>query len=313
MTYKFRPLALQDLDQLTALLSSCFEIKNRSPRRLIRWKFFSQDIADLVAYVAEKDDTIVSFYCNKNLSVTWGSHQYESGICLDMATAPEHRGQGLISALSKKVYQDVEARNYDFSFGFSNQSGLKVDQHATGYGYHVVGEMKKYYKGVIRNKETVYSLVPRDRLDGVMISVGDQFEIVGKPDYLTWRYCEKPHNRYEIFSLRHDNAESGVVILRKFGNWRVEILKIIASTRELDHQQVLNAVNNFALERHYRMIVIHVLPNKLWTGLLSDSHFFSLPRGRDSYYLTVKSHGDHGATELLLSPENWHLTGGDIV
>lgn len=297
------------------LLDACFGIKNASKEALIRWKYFSPSFfASLVASVAKDDqNNLVGFYCNKLLPMVAGTGRYSAGVCLDMATHPDHRGKGLISKLFPMVYQKVREQGVDFSFGFSNQSGIKVDQHSSNYGYFVVAQLQSSFKPLFHAVELGVRTERVTSFDVPVLPFTKAFQVVPSKDYLTWRYLKKPAAKYEVFSVSEGDHHQAYLILL-FSAYKVELLKILPTTEHLDLTRMIQAAQNIGIERGKKMMTLLALKNAFWEQQLKMSNFTVVAYQRSHYYLTVKPHRtDPDFIKKVCDPDAWAVLGGDVL
>ncbi len=315
MRYTIERFHPAHLASLTRLLDRSFGISNPAKEDLIRWKFFDSYHHDgTINYVAlDEAGNVVSQYANFPVQLTGGCHLLRAMICADMATAPEFRGRGLISQLSRRVYDEV-ATCADVSIGFSNDEGVKVDQNANGYGYRIVGRFSRYLKPLLWKTVTPFQLSPVDRFDVLPCQKSPLFTIHKSREYLDWRYGRKPNNDYQIYLLTQHGQFMGYVILRDSGQ-RCYVYDVIANTHDTAvFKQILAAMHNAILERGKRLAVYYVLANSFWRQVLTDCVLLPERFGRCNYYLTVKIHNETLAIQdRLMQAENWRLMLGDIL
>ncbi len=303
------------LPALTRLLDDSFEIQNADKEQLIRWKFFDDfHRGGTVTYVALDDaGNVVSQYTNFPIPIRDGPRLLSGMICADMATHPDFRGKGLISQLSRQVYADVIAQNAALSIGFSNDEGVKVDQHANGYGYKIVGEFMRYGKIIVRRRSTPYTLQRTDTFSEPIYTAGMNFVRIDKSlEYLNWRYLRKPNHDYQVYRLIRGTCFAGYVVLRQSG-YKYHVYDLITtSENSSDLQNILTATHNLIFELGTRVAIHYVLDNPFWRQVLRGC--LRLPRGVTTYYLTVKIHpACFNGGERLTQASQWVLMAGDIL
>lgn len=309
--YQFRQITPADLGPLTKLLDICFKIKNPNKKELIKWKFFDQKfLQSACLFGAFINDRLVSIYTNKQVPLSDRSDDYLAGLCLDMATDPEHRGKKLISRLSKIVYLSRQKDQFDISIGFSNESGVMVDKYSSGYGYSIVGQFSRYIS-ISTPQRSAYQLRPTQELKSW--SRLSLLHFSQNKYYLEWRYLRKPGNKYQILDVVNPTGKVvAQAIIIEFKS-KIEIFKI--TTDQLDNIQfVLQSLRHYAFSLKKTTVVIRVLPNNFWKRTLRKSHFLPLNLASTDYYLTVKPLSDKIYKKTnFTNPESWFMMGGDIL
>lgn len=310
--YSFSNLKMSDVSQLTTLLDVCFGIKHVDKQKPITWKFFSSTpIRNVYAWVAKNvENTIISFYSNRVVSVQYGKVRYKAAQCLDMATHPEHRRKGLVLSLAKKVYEEVLHDGFDFSFGFSNQQGVQVDSNASGYGYLVVGQLKQFFLFTFWPRHSECVLKKVSQFERKVKSSDELLQIEPSQEYLTWRYIEKPGSNYEIYEVWLHNRFRGYVVL-KCNTFMCSVFKIAVDSQDL-YVQVLRAVQRMVVRKGILIVTVSLLPNTNSQRALYG--FCKLTYSKKKYFLTVKQHSDsHISKDTLFCMQNWFVMGGDVI
>ncbi len=316
MDYKVTPYSSSHLSSLTSLLNNSFHIENKDKKGLVTWKYYDKYLKNkTISYLAlDNTENVVSHYANLPVSISYFDKTYKCMICTDMCTDVKHRGKGLISQLSTRVYDKVKENNYDFSLGFSNDEGVQVDKHANNYGYIIVGKFVRYFKIVVYRKNINYKLIRTDRLDKDYYCDHSKYLRVKKDhDYLYWRYVKKPNPEYDIYNILEDNKVLGYVVLR-FLKYKCYVYDIVTENDDKKHMiTVLRSIENKALEHKARLIIYNVLDNNYWKALFNRYKYFKKIQNNINYYLTIKIHNDKVPKDIILDKENWLLLNGDIL
>lgn len=310
MVYSFRKLSFTHLDQITRLIDKCFILKSYDKKGFIKWKFFSPDKSMLTAFGVFLNGELISFYSNKEMPVVKEDQVYKSAVCLDMATHPDFRRQGLISALAKKTYSKIKKESYAFSFGFSNGSGINVDKNAKDYGYKIVGQFRTFRKIILplptKEKLTV------SEIDAPSIkklnNYSNYYQIFLSQEYLDWRFKFNPAHEYSYIKVCEKDTILGYSIIKK-SKYKVGIYKVIEVSPGA-FEQVFSGTIDLLQKQKVRLVTVTILPNKFWLKILNKKRFIKARRKND-YYLTVFPH--KLADKSLLDKENWILMGGDLI
>lgn len=315
--YKIQKYSLHYLQSFTELLDKSFDIEGKDKKELVQWKLFSDyHKGKTITYIAlDETDIVASQYTNLPVRIAFGDQIYSSMICVDMATDPNHRGKGLITKLSQKVYEEVAKNKYDFTIGFSNDNGLKVDKNASNYGYKVVGRFVRYFKVVIYRKNINSKIILTDHFEvnSIFGTQTNYFRVYKDFDHLNWRYLRKPNSEYSIYKIIHNNVSAGYVVLRFKGNKCYVYDILVNDITKKQMITVLRSIENKALEKGIRIIVYNVLDNKFWQTLFNRYKYFKKVNNRINYHLTVKIHNQSVPGRVILDKENWLLMNGDIL
>jgi hypothetical protein len=320
MTYQILKFNQKYFESFAKLLIDNFEFDNKDKRASIFWKFFHPFLQDkTVTYIALYKNKIVSQYSNIPYPVSFNNHQYKTMLCADMATDENHRGQKLISKLSAKVYEDVEKQNYDFSIGFSNDDGIKVDKNAKNYNYQIVGAFVRYFRFLIFPTHSEFQLIKVKDFDKNWVDTNENYLHVLK-DYafLQFRYVKKPHNTYTIYKFMYDQVNQGYVVIRKVG----KIVYIYDIILEKYRKEIIIAALKgieSALQKECRVLIINVMDNSFWKDIFKKAHYLTKKHNKINHHLTVKIHNEKLDRELFIDTkrlrdkDNWFLMNGDIL
>ncbi len=316
MDYRVRKFSSVYLFSLTKLIDASFSVENKDKVGLVQWKYFDEYLNDnSITYIAlDQTNNVVSHYTNVPVSISFGDNIYRSMICTDMCTSPGFRGKGLISKLSAKVYREVIANKYDFSLGFSNDEGIKIDKYAKGYGYSIVGKFVRYFKIVTYRTNAQYKLLKISNFNRDFYPQASKFFKVKKDyEYLNWRYVSKPNSEYEIYGILENDSNIGYIVLL-FIKYKCYVCDIIIQNDDKSQMiQVLRSIENIALDRKVRLIIYNVLDNKFWKSLFSKYKYLKKENNNTNYYLTIKSHNEKIPKELILNKNMWIVMNGDIL
>src|SRR5258706_7065221 len=316
MDYRLIKYTPSYLTSLTTLLDKSFSIENKDKEELVKWKYFDEYLDNkTITYIALDDkNEVISHYTNIPINVVCLGTMYKAMICTDMCTDISHRGKGLISKLSSEVYKEVKDSKYDFSLGFSNDAGIKIDKNSISYGYEVVGKFVRYLKLVASRKKAAYSLIRVSSLEDNFYNSSSNFLKIRKDSsYLDWRYLKKPNSEYNVYAIKEASTIHGYVVLRFLEN-RCYIYDIITHSDDIKHMiKILRSIENKALDHGIRIIIYNVLDNKYWRKLFNRYKYLKKSKNKINYYATIKIHSDGISKEFILDKENWLLMNGDII
>lgn len=314
MEYKLIPLSKKYLRSFENLIKISFPLQSTNVRKLVEWKFLTCHAhRKAVSYVAvSQSGQVVSQYSNIPITISQEKNLYKGMVCADMATLSDHRGQGLISNLSKRVYEKV-SKNSDISIGSSNALGVQVDRNSSAYGYHIIGEFTQYIKFIFRPKDSVVTLVKISDFDQDFIPQSDlHFQIYKNYEYLHWRYVAKPENSYQLFRLEISGRHVGytVLVIQKM---RVYVYEILTKDGEgVNARFILKALENYAYKLGCYLLVYRVLDSSYWSTLFSKGRYIQRSPKKIKYYFTVKIHNQELQKKHIFENDNWIIGNGDI-
>jgi GNAT superfamily N-acetyltransferase len=312
--YKFTSLTKEDIPELARLLEETIGVQTRNKQTLLEWKYFHPFLEKrTISYSAKTSEgKIVSHYCNLLLKLQHNKTTIYATLCTDMATQKDHRGKGLISQLSKRVYEEVEKQGYLLSLGYSNKDGVKVDRNAKGYKYQIVGNFTVYLKLVINVSRHTHRLQEITNFLEKTINISPlTYSVEKSKEYLTWRYLKKPENTYKIY-ITQDHT---FIILKFLG--KICYVHDIIFQKEPTVKsfiEIMQSIEKEAVENNIRIVLYNVLENNLWRTVFHQAkyiknHIFSTER-----YLTIRIHNHEKInSEEILNKENWYIMNGDIL
>lgn len=295
-------------DELRQCLEKSFAMKI-SPEAF-KWKYFSR-IGDKeeIIYTALDNEKIASCYFNISFPVIKKQQLFNARICAAIATLPEYRRQGLISKLAKQVYKEVENNNYEFTVGFSNQSGIKVDQNSRNYGYSIVGQFKQYQipakPRISKNNLTCRIWQVDDKLDFTKFK-RDEFNLSSLEAYFKWRYLDNPKQNFRIYVIEYHKKIIGYFVLH--------LSKTVASLYDLAYSKasftdIIELIRELVLTKSRLVLGLNVLDNSFWQKQMGE---YNIVKTKSiEYYLTVKRHSYQ--QDDVLDKDNWFLLSGSIL
>ncbi len=311
MEFNVKPYSKDQIPQITKLLEECFKFKIKDKISAVRWKYAYTQFPRTLFYYGAWDNkgNLVSQYTNLENNLIYQSSVIKALTCFDMATVPQHRGKGLITQLSQKLYQDVRKSKFVLSFGFSNEQGIKVDKYANEYGYKIVGKFAKYIKSVFFSKPSDITFKEIGSFPDKYEAFSDNFIRIYKPvEYVKWRYIKRPAHSYKIYQIKSPQIPIGFIVVR-LHDLRVDLLDIIGIPFT-NYPEVISGVEQLLKNNRKAFIVINILDNISWHSMLSALGYKRQP-DRSHNYLTVKIH-KHTVRDSFLNAESWLLMGGDI-
>jgi hypothetical protein len=233
------------------------------------------------------------------------------GMCVNMATHPDYRGQGLIKQVARPVYEELVARGGVAGVGFSNAAGVRVDRHSRGYGYHVVGRMQPQLAVLLRApRVSPLQLTDKWPVLSSPLPARESIHFVPTSAWLRYRFADHPQRAYRFATWVQDGQTQGVIAYRLLpGRVRAALLAAYGP----DPAELVIRWAQTMWDSGVRMIYLLTTPGAPWANILRRvSLMLPFPASRHPYFLTVKPlREDVSAT--LLDFERWDCLGGDIL
>lgn len=315
MEYRIIPFSAKYFEPLVKLLSVSFDMKSRNKAPMIQWRLFNKVHQNkTVTYLATYGDEVVGHYSNIPISISHKKDILQASVCVDMATHPKHRGKGLVSKMAHEVYKEVEKR-FDFSIGFSNAEGVKVDKYSKNYHYEIVGTFRSYAKILFMRTKTAYTLHKVDDFtQSIPVKKDFPYFMIHKTDeYLHWKHIQNPFYRKMIYEIHYGDEFFGYALIKEVKNrWYLQDL-VLPNYEKETVVAIIKAVENKAMDSHKNILFLYVLDNDLWKNMLPKLAYLRDFIKRKKFYLTVRLHKKQKDSQLLLDKNNWFLMSGDIL
>jgi Acetyltransferase (GNAT) domain len=296
---KIRIYQETDIDAVVDLLNLCFPIQNIT-RQTFLWKHFDPIFGNLSkAMVAIIDTQIVGFIAytptyipdqDKSMTLFWN--------CGVVAVSPYQRRKGIATKLTLAVEQILDYNsNY---LGFSNQSGVKIDQNSKSINYQILGQLSRH----------IILPVPLLFLYEVKIQLNlkaflDSLKILNnyKRDFLEWRYVLNPKFAFQAVQVCQNNQILGTFIIYQ-SRLTVEILEIINCEDLIQVQRCIQVLANYFCCRKFKLLKIRCLYNDQLRLIIP---FYNI-RAKLPIYFTIKTRNKY-----FLSTQNHFILGGNIL
>jgi hypothetical protein len=137
----FRQFEITDTNSTVDLLNLCFSSQNIT-RESFLWKHFDEFFGgQTIAFVAEESDLIVGFVCFTPFEIIKNEKVANTWVCAVQACHPDFRRRGIVKELT--IMCEKIIGNDKVYIGFSNTSGVKIDQNSKSINYQIVGQMQQ--------------------------------------------------------------------------------------------------------------------------------------------------------------------------
>ncbi len=306
------PLTLHDQDEWASLLSAAFD---RSHAEMADVLDRLHAAFPILAWGAWDGPVLAAQYSSLLTELYIPSTHAPGmvGMCVNMATHPDYRGQGLIKQVARPVYEELAARGGVAGVGFSNAAGVRVDRHSRSYGYHVVGRMQPQLAVLLRAPR-VPPLQLTDKWPTLSfpLPVRESIHFVPTAVWLRYRFVDHPQRAYHFAPWIQDGQTYGVIAYRLLPG-RYGIGAALLAAYSPDPAELVIRWAQTMWDSGVRMIYLLTTPGSPWTGLLRRvALMLPLPASRHPYFLTVKPLCED-VSATLLDFGRWDCLGGDIL
>jgi hypothetical protein len=206
----FRAFELSDTTSTVYLLNFCFPDQNITNESFL-WKHFDRFFGgQTVAFVAQELDLIVEFVCFTPLEILEdGENIIKTWVCAVQACHPDYRRRGIVKELTMKCEKIIG--NQETYIGFSNASGVKIDQNSKSINYQIVRQMQQtiLLPSLFATGCSIKVEIPiiegwQSKTDGVeytkttidTLNFKNSFQFSHGNQFLDWRYTNNPKVKY---------------------------------------------------------------------------------------------------------------------
>jgi hypothetical protein len=309
--------------------------------------------------VADLSGEIVAHYAVMWLPMCCRGKSIKGAISTATVTDVKARGKGLFTKLAKKVFKETEADGCKIVFGFPNSQSihgfikyldwfeiatfpllikpinftsflekfLKIrwlnvfSGSLMNFAYRVgccLTDGRGSGKGI--RLESIEKEIPDDTADVWKSSFAyGKIAVTRNPDYLKWRYLDKPFSSYEIVrAVDTDDRTAGLMVTAHTEKKGLKVVYVMEMMARDDDKRVyrtfLNQLDRIARERRADAVAMLCLPNNPRKMLFYRNGFIPVPRQmfpQDIHFCARANSGDMN-TVYLQDADNWFITWGDL-
>jgi Acetyltransferase (GNAT) domain len=306
----FRPFRSEDTQSTIKLLNLCFLGQNITKESFL-WKHFDDFFeGKTVAFVAQKSDLIVGFVCFTPFKILNSGIVQTAWVCAVQACHQDFRRRGIVKELTLECEKIIG--NNEIYIGFSNASGVKIDQNSKSINYQIVRQMQQTVLLPNFNKHHSVILNSIQNLKDINIKINpnlicsssfkNTIQFSYSPQFINWRYVNNPKVKYQYLEVKIKDILCATAIIHKT-NYFVEVDQIIFYDQN-NAKEILQSITNHFFQRKFKLTKIQYLPNQFWNNILPTIKFTK----KLETYLTIKS-----SNLGLISASNWIIIGGDVL
>lgn len=344
---EYRTFSTRDVVGISQLITEMsatgpeLRLRDKSPA-YYRWMYFDNPAGPAFGCLARHGGRIVASFAVAPKVVQVGGRRRLLGKTMDMFTAPDYQGLGLMGRCAERVFADARAAGVEGWYVTPSPNSYPIFTGRWGYredfgllfrarvldASAVVAALRPALAPALRRlarlsrgrrarpprlpsgwtAEPVTSLGPEvDALWGA-VGPGHRVAVVRDVAYLTWRYLDHPDD-YALVALRKHGVLRALVVLkttRRHGVRVCEVVDLVAPARDARIVRLLLRVA-VAHARREACAVVEAwsIPGTWLDGRLVRAGL-AFPRARLPFLLSPDL-----ADPLLADPDAWLLTQGD--
>ena len=237
------------------------------------------------------------------------------GLCINMATHPAYRGQGLIKQVAHPVYEELVACGGVGGVGFSNTAGVRVDRRSHSYGYRVIGRMQPWLAVLLRPPQAAPLQLAKNWPELPPALPRDSIHFAPTPAWLDYRFDGHPQRTYCFATYYEAGSPCEGVAYRlvRGAPGRNRRAATLLAAYGPDPAGLIARWARLLWDTGVRVIHLLTTPGTPWISALRRVALaLPIPVTRHPYYLTVKPLGDQSPAALL-DFTHWDCLGGDIL
>ena len=290
----------ENLQEFCDLYHLCFN--DKIDTTIVKQRYLENPIDELQMCVAISNGNIVANYAVAPSYITIGDTRFKSAISLNTMTHPNFAGQGLFVKLAQKLYEQLKNNNYELLYGFPNYISNRTFINKLNW--------KNIYEiptlELIVEKQLEYQpseIIEKENTKTFNNYYSNKIHINKSPDYLRWRYEEKPNCKYYFL----ETINGGWCIYKYYE----DIINIVDYyiTENKDIYNIIGFLTEKAITNKKTKITI-------WSSINSSLHIIFEKLGfRNRYPITYFGATDFGLNEKLdldvFDHRNWIINMGD--
>lgn len=308
----------EDFPQIISLLTSTFPGFSKSNPEIWEWQYRQNPFGDALSWVTELDGKIVMHMAFLPLPIRVDRKELVAGLGVDVATAEEHRGQGLLGgqgrlmnvamALWDWIGPDIHERDISVVYFFPRASS-KVPKRYRGGVFGTQVELELHVLPLMGSWVARQLRIPRFLASALMPllfrkpkneqarqmgrnieDIQDLWERVeGKfpfgvsrnARWWNWRYVSRPRIQYRFFELRRSGRLAGaaVTLMQKSGNERIVLIMDLLAEDEDAGRQIVGSIARS--DPDAVAITMLTAPNSYSSRLAKAAGFRRVPKSLD--------------------------------
>ena len=316
------------------------------------WQYKRNPAGKPIIGLAESSQGLVGYYALMPIRMLIRNKICIEHYSLEAMTHPDYGGQGIFTTLGKEIYEIAARRGTHFLYAFTNEKSHPAVVNKLGHrdiykgiplwvkplnwesiirkclvdNRLVVGLGSEFGKIAMtllhrptQNKPK-YSVreVPYfdERFNSFWEEASDyNIMVVRDKQYLTWRYIEKPGEKYAIFIVERGEKLSGYLVLKCMEKFSLQIgfiMDLLTVPGEPQAARDLVSTMMSYFERKGMDIVgCLMLPGTVYSRILKEAGFFLISKKllpQDMYWTAFNI---ASPSSFLFEPSNWFVTWGD--
>jgi predicted acetyltransferase len=322
------------------------------------WQFRNEFTKNSGTAVAVANSEIVAHYAVMWLPMVYRQEYIDGAISTASVTDKRYRKRGLFPELAEKVYRDIAKEGCRLVYGFPNSQSSysifnKIGWFEVGtFPLHLkILNFAPFIKKVIgdnifsaicariancvlssidygmnlKKPDSSYEIIKvneiTDDIDHIWETthVAEKIALVRNKKYLTWRYKQKPHFKYDIYAvvLKNGSVQGYFItyISERFGLKTIYVMEILAcSDAKNVYSVMVDHLNKMAREISADAISVLLMQSNPIYGYFLRCGFIPVPRKifPQEIYFGVRPISDKIDHDYATDSRNWYISWGDL-
>ena len=184
------------------------------------WRYFRNPENKLLFSIERSEGILIASYSASPVRIACGGVSYDSALSMTTMTHPKARGKGLFPKLARELYAEMNQQGTHFVWGFPNANSYPIFKNKLDWeDITEIPALNLTVDSSSVRKYQLSDLVHRDddflfsypRLDQDML-----IRVHRDRDYLKWRYCDNPVNKYQCFVVIDGERVSSYVVTKSY-------------------------------------------------------------------------------------------------
>lgn len=312
MDIDFKKYSIGDEKSILEVFEMCFNRK--MTYNYWKWRYADNIyFKDNVINLAWDGNRLAGHYALSPTHIYINGVRYNSGLSMTTMTAPDYRGRGLFTQLARDLYKN-NGQSIDIIYGVPNQNSVKG--FIEKLDFKLISEIPMLECKVPEEKFSVDKrcLIIEsfdDRFDELFEKKLKEYKVITSrnSDYLNWRFCKNPENKYQIHAYIEDNKILGYLVTKVYsgnGTRTGDIVDILVTSGIILNKLLCFAFTTFQSEK---VSTINTWFNdKDLFITMEDSGFYN---NGSKFNFIVRNNSNKCSNEIF-DFNNWYITMSDI-
>jgi predicted N-acetyltransferase YhbS len=320
------------------------------------WLYRDNPGGGSITFVAEAEGRIIAHYPSVLENLKVNDNIYLAGMVLHLTTHLDYRRKGIFKNLGKSALEELTRGNIPFSLAFPNDKSLPGFINKLGFSQianlpllikpirikRIIRAIIKhpffaqlvsfllyplhsvlFHNWILQRRDKDVKIEPKQvfdyEFDSLWIRSMSQAKVMVRRDaeFLTWRFNQRPKQKYNTLAALKNNELAGYIITRKadISSLRVGIVMdylVLPKAADIFRALLNNAIDNFRKEE-MDLCIAASLKNNMYYKTLRRAGFIAIPPRFNPRRLILvgRLNQDTADKGIFLDKRNWFVTFGD--